>query len=159
VAEETLPAFVPDSPPAPYVSSGAASNGRYEQADSVAGAMTEAQTDAKMYSGAYARGWRVFAKGDDGHFWYRIGAYRFVNRKDALIFDRSPEVVASGAPALAPADGSSGAEARGTEVDKKIADREKVAEQLGIAGERRASSRRDRNDRETAATRRTQSRC
>jgi len=35
----------------------------------------------------------------------------------------------------------------------------KKKKQLGIAGERRASSRRDRNDRETAATRRTQSRC
>ena len=40
------------------------------------------------------RSWRVFAKDDNGHFWYRIGTYRFTNKPEALLFDRGPDAAA-----------------------------------------------------------------
>ena len=74
---------------------------RYEQAESIAGALGEARTDTKLYAGAHAKGWRVFAKDDNGHFWYRITTYRFTNRTEALLFDRTLQTGAleAGAPA------------------------------------------------------------
>ena len=80
---------------------------------------------------AYAKGWRIFAKDDNGHFWYRIGTYRFTNKTEALLFDRGPEAMAL------PSDASGGAP------PKRAAEAsERAAEQLGLTGERRASSRR-----------------
>ncbi len=128
VAEETLPRFEPDSLPVPALDS-LGGNGRYEQADSIAGALSEEATDARMYAGAHARGWRIFAKDDNGHFWYRIGTYRFTNKTEALLFERGPE-----APALA-----SDATRDATAADEASI---RAAEELGIAGERRSSSRR-----------------
>mgnify|MGYP004292178591 CR=1 FL=1 len=58
---------------------------------------------AILRDGAYAKGWRIFAKDDNGHFWYRIGTYRFTNKTEALLFDRGPEALAL------PSDASGGA--------------------------------------------------
>ena len=93
IAEEMLPPFTPDSHPAPpleRVKGESRSDGRVLQhAESIPGAMDEEPTDKKLFGGAYAKGWRVWAKGENGHFWYRIQTYRFTNRAEALIFDRS----------------------------------------------------------------------
>jgi len=106
VAERSLPCFVPERHPAPPLESvtgsgghsgvGRPSNGRFEQAESIAGSLPEAATDKKLYAGAFAKGWRVFAKDDNGHFHYRIKTYRFSNRAEALLFDRLPEKEESG---------------------------------------------------------------
>ena len=128
VAEQMLPRFKPDSPPAPALD-GLGANGRFEQADSIAGALSEEATDARMYEGAHARGWRIFAKDDNGHFWYRTGTYRFTNKTEALLFDRAPE---------APTLGSDGTPAAAAAAEASL----RASEELGLAGERRASSRR-----------------
>ena len=97
-------------------------NGRYEPADSIAGALPMDITDKKMYPGAHAKGWRIFAKDDNGHFWYRIGTYRFSNRTEALHFDRSLDAsslttssLTSSAPEAAPDAGAEAAPDAGAE--------------------------------------------
>ena len=95
VADETLPPFEPEARPIAVQTHAsqphrAAREERFELAESIPGAMSEEQTDAKLYPGAYAKGWRVFAKDDQGHFHYRISTYRFTNRREALLFDADP---------------------------------------------------------------------
>ena len=105
------------------------SNGRYEHATSIGGSQSEEYTDKKMYAGAYSRGWRVFAKDDNGHFWYRIGTYRFTNRTEALVFDRGDEVRTLTSEA-SPQEAAAAAQAS-----------QKAAELIGVSGERRISER------------------
>jgi hypothetical protein len=91
IAEHALPPFQPDSPPAPpfeRAKGESRSNGQLQQAETIPGAMDEAATDKKLFGGAHAKGWRVWAKDDNGHFWYRIQTYRFTSRTEALLFDR-----------------------------------------------------------------------
>ena len=107
VADETLPPFEPEARPIAVQTHAsqphrAAREERFELAESIPGAMSEEQTDAKLYPGAYAKGWRVFAKDDQGHFHYRISTYRFTSRRGAPL-RRRPErrqrrAVATGAP-------------------------------------------------------------
>ena len=86
--EALLPPFAPEAHPVPPIASGAIDC--YEPAESVPGALSEERTDARLGEGSHAKGWRIFAKDGNGHFWYRIGTHRFSNRSDALRFDANP---------------------------------------------------------------------
>ena len=74
----------------------AAARDAEEEADASARALSESDTDKKLYAGAHAKGWRVVAKDDNGHFHYRFTTHRFTNRTEALLFDRSLEVEQTG---------------------------------------------------------------
>jgi hypothetical protein len=115
LADETLPPFEPESlprfePEVVCTNEGGGSGrrypdgtqGRFELADSIAGSLSQERTDARLYEGAHAKGWRVFERDGKGHFWYRITTYCFTSRTEALLFDQTGEVpvVASGAERL-----------------------------------------------------------